>query len=463
MTPFGWRFAAAVAGTLTVLVVVRVGRRMTGSTLLGCLAGLVLALDGLHFVQSRIAMLDVFLVLGTTAAFACLVVDRDRLRARLAAAPDEALGGWGPRTGLRPWRLAAGVCLGAALATKWSALYYVAVLGLLALAWEVGARRTAGARAPFRATLLRSAAPLAPHVAGAAGRGLPAVLDRLVPVRHRLRPHLGRRRARPGSGSCRTRCARSGTTTRACTTFHSGLSSPHPYQSHPSGWLLLARPVSYYYPPGLTVGAYGCAAESCSREVLAIGNPALWWATLPVLLACCGSGRPGATGARARCSCWCSRQSCRGSATTWTSARCSCSTRCRRCRSWRWRPRWSAAGRSAGRDASDGAPAVGGGRRRASGSRWSSRRVRLLLPGARGADDPARRLAGPHVVPELGVTGRGSRLRDVSSARLQPQDDRHRRLARRPAARAARPGQEPGDRSRRARRPRAPRDDARPA
>ena len=63
----GWRFAAAVAGTLTVVVLVRLARRMTGSTVLGCLAGLLLTFDGLHVVQSRIAMLDVFLVLWTTA------------------------------------------------------------------------------------------------------------------------------------------------------------------------------------------------------------------------------------------------------------------------------------------------------------------------------------------------------------------------------------------------------------
>ena len=55
---FGWRFAAAVFGTLTVLLVVRIGRRMTGSTLLGGLAGLLLAFDGLHFVLSRVAMLE---------------------------------------------------------------------------------------------------------------------------------------------------------------------------------------------------------------------------------------------------------------------------------------------------------------------------------------------------------------------------------------------------------------------
>ena len=77
---FGWRIAAAVAGTLTVVVLVRLTRRMTGSTVLGCFAGLLLSLDGLHFVLSRAALLDVFLTTWVVAAFACLVADRDAVR-----------------------------------------------------------------------------------------------------------------------------------------------------------------------------------------------------------------------------------------------------------------------------------------------------------------------------------------------------------------------------------------------
>ena len=60
MDPFGWRIAAAVVGSLMVVVLVRLVRRMTGSTLLGVVAGLLLCFDGMHFVLSRIALLDIF-------------------------------------------------------------------------------------------------------------------------------------------------------------------------------------------------------------------------------------------------------------------------------------------------------------------------------------------------------------------------------------------------------------------
>ncbi len=55
----------------------------------------------------------------------------------------------------------------------------------------------------------------------------------------------------------------------------------HFYQSHPLSWPFLGRAASYYYPPGTTTGRYGCTVARCSREVLAIGTPALWWAMVP--------------------------------------------------------------------------------------------------------------------------------------------------------------------------------------
>jgi dolichyl-phosphate-mannose-protein mannosyltransferase len=93
LTPFGWRFSVALIGSLSVLLLARIVRRMTRSTLLGCVAGLLMALDGLEFVLSRTAILDIFVMFWVLAAFGCLVIDRDRARARIAAAAN-------PRSGL---------------------------------------------------------------------------------------------------------------------------------------------------------------------------------------------------------------------------------------------------------------------------------------------------------------------------------------------------------------------------
>src|SRR6516165_6851930 len=165
LSPFGWRFAVAVVGSLSILLLARIARRMTRSTLLGCFAGLLLALDGLEFVMSRTALLDIFVMFWALAAFGCLVVDRDAYRAKLAdAVAGSAVAGSAvaggtpaggaaaggvpptapPRTGIRWWRVGAGVCLGLAFASKWNGLWFIPAFAGLALAWDVGARRAAG-------------------------------------------------------------------------------------------------------------------------------------------------------------------------------------------------------------------------------------------------------------------------------------------------------------------------------
>jgi dolichyl-phosphate-mannose--protein O-mannosyl transferase len=63
---------------------------------------------------------------------------------------------------------------------------------------------------------------------------------------------------------------------------HDSKDAHHPYQSHPWGWLALARPVSYFYSSPKH-GDPGCSASACSQEVLGIGTPAIWWATFPAL------------------------------------------------------------------------------------------------------------------------------------------------------------------------------------
>ncbi|MBA4865329.1 phospholipid carrier-dependent glycosyltransferase [Streptomyces sp. PSKA54] len=299
-TPFGWRFMTAVLGTLSVLLLCRIGRRLFRSTFLGCLAGALMAVDGLHFVMSRTALLDLVLMFFVLAAFGCLVVDRDRARARLAAAlpvgpdgiarPDAGIAE-SLRHGWRPWRLAAGVCLGLAFATKWNGLYVLAAFALMAVWWDVAGRRVAGAERPYVAVLRRdlgwaflSTVPVAVAT---------YVLSWLGWI---LSPD-------DGSGGYFRNWAvtdgKGGSFTwlpdwlrsmwhyeHEVYQFHVGLSSPHTYQSNPWSWIVLGRPVSYFYedPPAGKDGCPTDAGEKCAREVLALGTPVLWWAACFAIL-----------------------------------------------------------------------------------------------------------------------------------------------------------------------------------
>ena len=60
--------------------------------------------------------------------------------------------------------------------------------------------------------------------------------------------------------------------------FHDHLTAKHSYQSWPWQWLLLGRPVAFYWS-----GAGPCASTACAAEVLLLGTPILWWAFIPAL------------------------------------------------------------------------------------------------------------------------------------------------------------------------------------
>ncbi|WP_307848555.1 dolichyl-phosphate-mannose--protein mannosyltransferase [Microbispora oryzae] len=279
--PFGWRFAAAVVGSLSILILARVARRMTRSTLLGCVAGFLLALDGLHFVLSRTALLDIFLMFWLLAGFACLVADRDWARSRTATwYENDHSDGWGARLGSRPWRLAAGLCLGAALATKWTAAFYIPAFLIMSLAWDLGARRTSGAHRPFTAVLRRDL-PLA------------AAWSSVVPGLVYVVSFTGWFVSDKGWGRNWVSATSAGpihfvtdslaswiSYQKQVLGFHTGLEQTHPYQSWPWSWPLLTRPVAFFYQSPKT-----CGAPSCSWAVLGTGTPVIWYGGLIALIA----------------------------------------------------------------------------------------------------------------------------------------------------------------------------------
>lgn len=294
--PFGWRFMVAVLGTLSVFMLCRIGRRLFRSTFLGCLAGGLLAVDGLHFVMSRTALLDLVLMFFVLAAFGCLLLDRDWARRRFAAAlpvdaegvlrPDHAVGE-GLRLGWRPWRIAAGLMLGLAFATKWNGLYILAAFGLLTVVWDVGARRTAGAANAYLAVLKRDLLPaFVSTVPVAIVTYIASWTGWIVGDKGYFRDWAATQ-GRGGMWSWLPDWLRSlWHYETEVYSFHVNLTSGHTYQSNPWSWIVLGRPVSYFYesPRGGTEGCTAAPADKCAQEVLAIGTPMLWWAACFAIL-----------------------------------------------------------------------------------------------------------------------------------------------------------------------------------
>ncbi|MEU4237794.1 glycosyltransferase family 39 protein [Actinoplanes sp. NPDC026619] len=277
----GWRFTAAVCGTLMILVLIRVAYRLFHSVLLAGTAGLLMALDGFQLVLSRTSLLDIFLGFFVLLTFAAMVLDRDHYRRRLLRALE---GGYDPETTPRIprvvpwWLLTSGALFGLACGVKWSALFFAPFLAVLVWVWRVQARRSAGIRQPFVGGVFSDLGWLVlsfalsiifylatwtgwfvtntgyfRHYRQANGLSEPPILGALLNLMHYHEEAYK---------------------------FHSGLTERHVYQSWPWQWLLLGRPVAFYWNNG-----GNCGTPSCAREILLLGTPVLWWSFLPALFA----------------------------------------------------------------------------------------------------------------------------------------------------------------------------------
>jgi dolichyl-phosphate-mannose-protein mannosyltransferase len=290
MNTFGWRFMPALFGTLTVLLLIRTVRRMTRSTLIGCIAGLLLAVDGLSVVMSRVALLDIFLAFWIVAAVSCLVADRDWSRRRLADSLDR--GGFGRWMLVRPWRLAAGVCFGLALGTKWSAVWVIAGFGLLAFAWDLGARRAIGVRHAFWKSALIDGIPAFLSIVLVAVITYTATwtgwllhdnaYDHNYASTH---PAHGVMKVVPDDFRSLLYYH------KEVLAFHTGdyiKHATHPYQSNPAGWPIVARPIGFDAVNDIKPGTAGCTAPAgtnCLSVISALGTPLLWWGGALALIA----------------------------------------------------------------------------------------------------------------------------------------------------------------------------------
>ncbi|MCH9816686.1 MAG: phospholipid carrier-dependent glycosyltransferase [Actinomycetia bacterium] len=263
-TPFGWRFGVALLGTLTVLLLARVVWNLTGSPAWGSVAGLLLAIDGMAIALSRTAVLDGILAFFVLAGFTAIVADRRWIRKR--GSPNLGWAWW------RPWRLVAAASLGLACGVKWSGIWFFAAFAILTVLWEVARRRRldddwvlAFIKDAIPAAITMLAVGIVVYVAswygwfasdGAWARdwaGDGGAWNALRSLWHYHDEMLG---------------------------FHTGLNSEHSYQSPAWGWLVQARPTSFFYESG----ASGCGSGDCAQEVIALGNPVIWWAAILAML-----------------------------------------------------------------------------------------------------------------------------------------------------------------------------------
>ena len=119
MTPFGWRFAGALAGILMLPGMYLLGKQLTKKTYIGAFACLLMALDCMHLTQTQIATIDSFPVLFIIFAYFFMLrfVQTDFMEEKSRACYVDLA--------------CSGLFMGLSIASKWIGVYAGAGLAVL--------------------------------------------------------------------------------------------------------------------------------------------------------------------------------------------------------------------------------------------------------------------------------------------------------------------------------------------
>jgi dolichyl-phosphate-mannose--protein O-mannosyl transferase len=227
--PFGYRCMTALAGSLLPLITYELFWQLSDRRGWSWLAGWFIAMDGLLLVESRFGLINIYILLFGMLSHLCIVLALKRSRQR-----------WF-------WVLATGLMLGASISVKWTGLaYVVGLIALMGYAWS-RYRQTLNV---FQILIGLIILPIAFYFV----EWIPHLL--INPERDIWELH------------------------RQILGFHQNLgvgkTEPiHPYCSPWWSWVLLIRPVAYFFE---------MRPNSMVQFVHAMGNPLLYWLSAISLL-----------------------------------------------------------------------------------------------------------------------------------------------------------------------------------
>jgi dolichyl-phosphate-mannose--protein O-mannosyl transferase len=242
---WAWRLLPALAGIALAPVFYLLARQAVARERAAMLASALLLCDGVYLVQSRIAMTNIFAVLFqvSSAALILTAVRRPRLPAGVM--------------------VAAGLALGLALSTRWTSLWAWGFLGLVVVIARD--RRLLSVREIALVVLAFAVLPVLVYIAS------------YIPWMRQQQYDLG------SLAGVRTMLRELLRLQEAIWRYHATLRATHPYFSAWYTWPWLYRPTWYYFQQ----------EGGWIRGIVAIGNPALWWASVPVTLWAVVSGARG--------------------------------------------------------------------------------------------------------------------------------------------------------------------------
>ena len=271
MTPFGWRFAGALAGVLMLPGMYLLGKQLTGRKFFGLAAMLLMAFDFMHFTQTRIATIDSFVTLFIIYAY--FFMFRWMAEGRFTRPM---------RKRLPPLALS-GLMTGLAIASKWTGVYAGIGLAVLFFWTLVKDARRGYACGKMRAAVRDTLTPEVRERADACARGWPresvatllwcAFFFIVVPLAIYYASYYPVFAATPGGLTLRKVIDAN----VGMYNYHSasGLGADHAFASPWYEWPLSVKPI-YFYAGGVENGT--------ASSILSFGNPAVWWTGLAALI-----------------------------------------------------------------------------------------------------------------------------------------------------------------------------------
>lgn len=250
LTGLGWRVVPVIAGTLLLLSVYSLGRFTLPYRWQAVAATIMLSCDGVYFVQSRTAMTNIFATFFQVTALTLTWRFIQRYWHDDDKKSSYAL------------FLSAVLFIGLSLSTRWTSLYSYGFM-ILALGFIVLVPSTIDMSSLMRRHIHWTTSGrvawmwvLIPGLTVA----IPVVIYFLAYMPYYLDHHYTLSQVAQEQVGIWN--------------YHKNLTDPHPYYSAWYTWPWLIRPTWYYFQT---------YADKSIGGIIALGNPAIWWFSMPVV------------------------------------------------------------------------------------------------------------------------------------------------------------------------------------
>ena len=244
MSPFAYRLMGNIAGICMLIVIYIFAKRLFGASRYGFVASLLLAVDGMHFVQTRIGTVDSYLVLFMLLSYLFMYQyiqcdTKGNLRDKLFNL------------------LFSGIFLGASIATKWNGAYMAIGLAIIFFMNLYSRLKQNSYLGDFKIQL--------PRIIGSC-----CIFFIFIPILIYLGSYIPFF-MRPENTSLKDFWDLQ----LRMYNYHANLEATHPFTSPWYLWPLGIKPVWYYQ---------GDVRDGYIASIVAHSNPIIWWAGIVGIL-----------------------------------------------------------------------------------------------------------------------------------------------------------------------------------